>query len=56
VAVNHLIVSFILVEFIALPDVGFVLVMLVAGNSVLSPHTKDKEGILHQIVIVEHCG
>ena len=55
-AVNDLVVGFFLIELVALPDVGCMLVMLVARNSMLGSHAKNEEGILHQVVIVEHRG
>ena len=55
-AVDDLAVSFFFIELVALPNVGYVLVVFVAWYTVLSPDAKNKEGVFHQIIVIEHSG
>ena len=53
-AVDHLVVSFLFVELIALPDESSMLVVLMAWDPVLGPDTEHQERVLLQVVIVKN--
>ena len=54
--IDNFVVGLFLVELIALPDVDLVLVKLMTGHSDLCSDTENQEGVLLQVLEVEHRG